>query len=222
VFVSDLDTVSVDESDRLHLGRVLRLRRAESVTASDGKGRWRICAIAEAGDVPVIVPTGDIAESSRPTPAIEIGVPLLKGGRLEWAVQKCTEVGVDRIVPLDTCRGVVRWSKEQERARAERLRRVARDAAMQSRRAWLPEVTAVTTVAALAQDVEVAGRTAMAQRGGPPPDLSRPFILVGPEGGFDPAELAWDLPATGLGPTLLRSETAALAGAILLSWLRAV
>ncbi len=64
----------------------------------------------------------------------------VKGDRPEWAVQKLTELGVDRIVPLVAARSVVRWTGDRGAAVVERWRRVAREAAMQSRRAWLPAV----------------------------------------------------------------------------------
>ena len=64
----------------------------------------------------------------------------VKGERPEWVVQKLTELGIDRIVPLLSERGVVRWTGERGKATVERLRRVAREAAAQCRRVWLPEV----------------------------------------------------------------------------------
>ena len=65
----------------------------------------------------------------------------VKGERPEWVVQKLTELGIDRIVPLFSERSVVRWSGARGQATVERLRRVAREAAAQCRRVWLPEVS---------------------------------------------------------------------------------
>jgi 16S rRNA (uracil1498-N3)-methyltransferase len=96
-----------------------------------------------------------------------------------------------------------------------RLRRVVRGAGMQSRRVWLPDVADVTELRSLAA---VAKGVAIAVPGGPPPDLARPTILIGPEGGWTEAELV-ELPGrAGLGPYVLRTETAAIvAGALLVA-----
>jgi RsmE family RNA methyltransferase len=87
---------------------------------------------------------------------------------------------------------------------------------MQSRRNRLPEVTDPLPFA----DVAVAG-AALAEAGGAAPSLERPFVLVGPEGGWDRTELARRLPLVGLGPNVLRAETAAVAAGVLLCALRA-
>jgi RsmE family RNA methyltransferase len=89
---------------------------------------------------------------------------------------------------------------------------------MQSRRNRLPDVTEILPVA----EVALAGAAvAMAEMGGMPPSLEHPFVLVGPEGGWDGPELASDLPLVGLGPNVLRAETAAVAAGVLLCALRA-
>jgi RsmE family RNA methyltransferase len=87
---------------------------------------------------------------------------------------------------------------------------------MQSRRAWLPAVEDLSSF------VEVAARpgAALAEPGAPGPSLDRPLVLVGPEGGWTDDEAATQVPRVGLGPTVLRTETAALAAAALLCALR--
>jgi 16S rRNA (uracil1498-N3)-methyltransferase len=161
-------------------------------------------------------PEGPVIYEEPPLPAVAVGFVVTKGSRPEWVVQKLTEVGVDRIVPLSSSRSVVRWDTPRADRNVERLRRVAREAAMQSRRNRLPEVTDVLRFA----EVAVAG-AALAEPGGAAPSLERPFVLVGPEGGWDRAEMACGLPLVGLGPTLLRAETAAVSAGVLLCALRA-
>jgi 16S rRNA (uracil1498-N3)-methyltransferase len=112
---------------------------------------------------------------------------------------------------------VVRWDAERAARQGERLRAVAREAAAQSRRAWLPEVADLSTFA----EVAALPGAVLAERTGPAPTLDRPVILVGPEGGWSPAELAAGLPLVGLGPHVLRAETAAVAAGLLLAGLRA-
>jgi 16S rRNA (uracil1498-N3)-methyltransferase len=161
---------------------------------------------------------------------VTVGFALTKGERPDWAVQKLTEVGVDRILCLVTARSVVRPDAIAAERRVQRWRRVAREAAMQSRRTLLPEVVGVLALAdvmaGLVVDV-VNGRgrpglgAGLAEPGGEPPSLDRPVVLVGPEGGWAAEELASGLPTVDLGPGVLRTESAAVAAGVLLCSLRA-
>lgn len=217
VFVRDLDAPVLDDDDLHHLARVLRLRAGEVVTASDGAGRWRPCTFADGAALTV---AGDVVSEPAPTPAIIVGFALTKGERPEWTVQKLTEVGVDRIVPVAAARSVVRLAGDRAAAQHRRWEKVAREAAMQSRRVWLPTVDPVTPFATLV----AAAPVALAEAGGDPPTLEHPCVLTGPEGGWSEEELtaADDAGAArvGLGPTVLRAETAAIAIAVLLCGLR--
>jgi 16S rRNA (uracil1498-N3)-methyltransferase len=232
VFVDDLAVPVLADDDRHHLERVLRLRAGESVSVADGNGRWRPCTFRGGGGpggtgAGALEPVGEITTPPEPTTAVTVGFALTKGDRPEWAVQKLTEIGVDRIVPLMTARSVVRWEGDRAGRHLDRLREVARQAAMQSRRLRLPIIDAVRSpaqVVAAGPDPGgvVAGRigVALAVPGGSPPSLACPTILVGPEGGWtlDETEAA---PATvGLGPTVLRTETAAIVAAVYLCALR--
>lgn len=211
VFVADLDRLDVDAVDRHHLQRVLRLRAGEAVVAADGKGRWRRCRAGAGGTLDA---DGPVVACARPVPALTVAFVPVKGERPEWVVQKLAELGVDRVVVvLRAARSVVRWEGERGVRAVERLRRVAREAAAQSRRPWLPAVEAVADLAALA----AAGPLALAHPGGAPPGLGCPAVAVGPEGGWDPTELALGLPTVGLGPGVLRAETAAVAVGVLLA-----
>jgi 16S rRNA (uracil1498-N3)-methyltransferase len=155
-----------------------------------------------------------------PTPLVTVGFVPVKGDRPEWVVQKLTEAGVDRIVVLHSVRAVVRWAGDRAERNLDRLRRVAREAAAQSRRPRLPELVGVLDLPALNALVGPA-TLALAHPGGDPPSVAMPALAVGPEGGWDPSELAGgDYPTMGLGPTILRAETAALAGGLLLCALR--
>lgn len=193
---------------------MLRLRAGDLVTVSDGAGGRLACRFG-----PALEPLGEVERVPAPAPAVTVAFAVVKGQRPEWAVQKLTEVGVDRIVPLVTARSVVRWPAGEAGTQVARLRRVAREAAMQSRRVWLPVVDAVTPFAALAGGPGVA----VAAVGGGPPTLAFPTILIGPEGGWDDVELAAATPqrVVGLGPSILRTETAAVVAGALLCALRA-
>jgi 16S rRNA (uracil1498-N3)-methyltransferase len=207
VFVADVDQPELDDHDRHHLERVLRLRPGDQLTVADGAGRWRLARFGAAVEA-----AGPVETDDRPEPEITIAFALVKGGRPELVVQKLTEIGVDRIVPFVAERSVVHWDDDKAARNHARLSTVAREAGMQSRRSWLPEVEPVALFA------EVAARpgAALTDRAGARPGLDRRCLLVGPEGGWTDSERAADLPVVGLGPTVLRAETAAIvAGAVL-------
>jgi len=223
VFVADLDAISVEGGDEHHLAQVLRLRPGETVVACDGAGRWRVCRFTGAAPrgapgAPILEPDGPVVTSRRAAPEVTVAFVPAKGGRPEWVAQKLTEAGVDRVVVFDSRRAVVRWEGERRARAVERLRRVTREAAAQSRRAWLPEVVGAADLDDLGSRLAPVPM-ALAQLGGDPPDLATPTVAVGPEGGWEASELA-GRPLVGLGPHVLRAETAAVAAGLLLCALR--
>ena len=222
VFVDQLDSPSLGDTDEHHLSRVLRLRDGESVTASDGRGGWRACVWADGS----LRASGDIVTVAAPVRRIGVAFVPVKGDRNEWSVQKLTEIGVDDIVLLAPTRhSVVRWSDADKQLR--KLRAVAREAAMQSRRVWLPAVSGLVPLV----DVLAMPGAAVADPSAPPAALSVPpaappaapnlatpsLIVVGPEGGFDEEEIPANVPRVSLGDTILRAETATLVAATLLA-----
>jgi 16S rRNA (uracil1498-N3)-methyltransferase len=219
VFVEDLAAPELEADDAHHLQRVLRLRPGELVTASDGRGRWCRCRYDAGGGLEL---DGPIVPEPAPQPAITVAFAPVKGDRPEWTVQKLTELGVDHIVVLVAARSVVRWDAERAPRQLARLAKVAREAAMQSRRVRLPQVGPLQSVAEAASTLGAGrGAAVLAQPGGDPPSLDRPSVLIGPEGGWAEEELALGLPNLSLGPTVLRAETAALGAAMVLTALRA-
>ncbi|HUY23582.1 MAG TPA: RsmE family RNA methyltransferase [Acidimicrobiales bacterium] len=223
VFVQDLDAPEVAPGDGHHLLQVLRLRPGEIVVASDGRGRWRPCVLAgaAAGDrsVAVLEADGPVVATARPAPEVTVAFVPVKGERPEWAVQKLTEAGVDRIVVLRSARSVVRWEGDRAARAVDRLRRVAHEAAAQSRRAWLPEVDGVVSLDELGSLLAPVP-LALAHPGGDPPSMRAPAVAVGPEGGWEASETAAGRPLVGLGPGVLRAETATVAVGLLLCALR--
>jgi 16S rRNA (uracil1498-N3)-methyltransferase len=227
VFVDDPAAPVLTQGDAHHLLDVLRLRPGELVVASDGTGSWVPCRlVATTGgrsarhvDLAAVVEVdGPVTTDPRPEPAVTVAFAPTKGDRPEWVTQKLTELGVDRIVPIRAARSVVRWEGERGARAVERLRRVAREASAQCRRPWLPHVEEVVALDQLG--AELGGVPSLAQPGGDPPTLRRPVLAVGPEGGWDQAELDRFGAGTGLGPTVLRAETAAVAAGALLCALR--
>jgi 16S rRNA (uracil1498-N3)-methyltransferase len=207
VLVEDVRKPELADEDRHHLERVLRVRVGDRITVGDGAGRWCPCRLG-----PEPEPVGEVREVVRPEPELTVGFALIKGGRPELVVQKLTELGIDRIVPFVAARSVVRWDTDKAMRNAERLRRVAREAVMQCRRAWLPQVESIQTFAALVARPGVA----MADRGGKPLGIDTPTVIIGPEGGWDQEEAQSDVPRVALSDAVLRAETAAIAAAALL------
>jgi len=208
VYVASVDALELDDADRHHLGRALRLRPGDPLVVSDGAGAWRRARFG-----PEVEPEGEVIRVDRPTPTLTVGLTPTKGDRPEWAVQKLSELAVDRILLLVTDRSVVRWEGNRLEHHLERLRRIAREAAMQSRRVWLPEVAGTVAPGAVAGAV-------LADPGGRPPRAGDHTVLCGPEGGWSDEERAASPDRVGLGPQVLRAETAAVAAGTILSALR--
>jgi 16S rRNA (uracil1498-N3)-methyltransferase len=225
VFVDDLTALTLSDDDQHHLARVLRVRDGESVSASDGRGGWRLCQWRDGR----LHPTGDVQHVAAPTPRLGVAFVPVKGDRPEWAVQKLTEIGIDDIIVLvPTRRAVVRWGDAKH---LRKLQVVAREAAMQSRRVWLPTISGPVSLAEVcarpgAAVADPAGEPLNAEplnsaaRDASAPSPATSLIIIGPEGGFDADELTPSVHRVSLGDTILRAETATLVAATLLATLR--
>lgn len=216
-FVADIERPVLDEGDRHHLGHVLRLRTGDTFTVSDGDGHWRLCRFGGTQFGGVVEPVGAVATVPEAQPSITVAFALVKGERPEWVTQKLTELGVDEIRPFLAARSVVRWDEEKSARATVRLRRIAREAAMQSRRCRLPIVHPPARWA----EVAALDGAAMAERGAPALDLTHPTVLIGPEGGWAAPELEVGLPRVGLATSVLRADTAAICAGVLLTTERA-
>ena len=220
------ETLVLDGDDAHHAVRALRLRPGEELTSSDGAGALVRCEVrlADRARVEAEVLERDVAPRPRPELTVMLAAP--KGERLSWGIQKLTELGTDAIVVLETDRSVRRWEGERAERLAERLGAVAREAAKQSRRRFLPRVEGPlgwdeALARALAAgpafvlwEAATEGLTRLL-----PKDLPAALsLLIGPEGGI-PERDARAAEAAGarlasLGPTILRTETAAVAAAV--------
>jgi 16S rRNA (uracil1498-N3)-methyltransferase len=214
--VDDLEAPALSDQDAHHLARVLRLRAGDPLVLGDGRGAWRPARFG-----PTLELTGAVARAEPPEPALGVAFALVKGAKPELVVQKLTELGVDRIAAFPAARSVVRWDVAKASKAVERWRAVARSATVQCHRPWLPRIEEVRDLA------DLLGRegVALADRSGGAPSLAHPFVLVGPEGGWAPEELAEadraGVPRVALGDHVLRAETASLAVGALLTSLRA-
>jgi len=202
-----------------HLARVLRASVGQEfdVSTSDGVRLGRVIGI-QPGRVEF-----ELGEEvpAQQLPRVTLALSIFKFDRMEWAIEKCTELGVSRIVPVIARRTEAHLAAAAPR-RADRWRRIARQAAEQSRRATPPEIAAPTK---LSDAVALPGSAHIVLS-----EAEREVILkdvlqsqvsgdlvlaLGPEGGWTEAELGrfrqagWT--AASLGPTILRAETAAIA-----------
>lgn len=211
VFVDDVEAPVLADDDRHHLARVRRIRNGDAITICDGAGLWRRARFGDDIDI-----DGEVVAVARTEPLITIAMAAVKTDRTSFAVQKLTELGVDRILILHTARSVVRWEGVKGERALTRLRAITRSAAEQSRQVWIPEVAGPISVA----DVAAEPGVAVAERDGSVLKLSTPTMLVGPEGGWESAELNNSVPRISLGPAVLRAETAAITAGVLLTALR--
>jgi 16S rRNA (uracil1498-N3)-methyltransferase len=206
VFVHSLAAPELTDDDAHHLFRVLRLREGEQVSVSDGRGGWRLTTVVGKA----LAVAGDIAQLPAP-PAVTIAVAIPKGDRLEWMVQKLTEIGVAEITFLHCERSAVRWAPDRAVRQLERVARVAREASSQSRRVWLPTLTGPVPFSEVAArpDAVVADPDGVPyeRRTGPC------TVIIGPEGGLTALELAAASRTQRWGDHVLRVETAAIVAA---------
>jgi 16S rRNA (uracil1498-N3)-methyltransferase len=208
VFVESLAAPQLTVDDEHHLRRVLRIRDTDVITVGDGGGGWVNARLTADG---LSVESEPTVEAAPRAATVISAIP--KGDRPEWIVQKLTEIGATRIGFMDCARSVVRWDAARGARQTDRLRRVAREAAMQSRRLWLPEVVDVVPF----EEAIKAINCAIADPDGDDVDSAVDTILVGPEGGFTEGELNAVRRRVTLSANVLRVETAALTAALLLT-----
>jgi len=238
-FAPDGAGVVLSREESAHLTNVLRLRAGDEAFVFDGAGREFRCTVASLGGRggQARLEVGEeVAPQRVESPlALTLAVALLKGEKFATVVQKATELGVVRVVPVVTTRADVRLRAGRDAdARVARWQRLALEAAKQSGRAFVPAVSAPSPLDALLTDEGLAGgaRLLFTERDGRglhetvgawatlPAALT---ALTGPEGGWADEELAhahsagWQL--VTLGGRILRAETAAVVCAALLQHL---
>lgn len=203
VFVDSLDDPQISADDLHHLSRSLRLRDGEIVSLSDGHGRWRLAQWA--GDAVQV--NGEILFQERDHRPCAVALVPVKGDRTEGAIEKLVEIGIDEIIVIaPTAHSVVRWDDKKWAAALERYARIARSAAMQSRRVYSPRVTGPVALA----DVLAREGVALAEPGGDHGWSDVQCVVIGPEGGFSAEEVAGASHRVDLGGTILRADTAAI------------
>lgn len=220
------DVVSLTGPEAKHAAVVRRLRVGEAVTVGDGAGVWLSGEAEEVSPSRVDVRISGRSVEAAPAPRIVLVQALAKGDRDELAVQAACELGVDEVVPWQAARSVSRWEGPKAVKGRERWASIVREAAKQAHRAWVPSVSAPVSTGELAaraahQRVLLLDPTAQTRLSEVDSDGRDLVLVVGPEGGISPDELARLTDAGAervlLGDTVLRTSTAGPAAIAVLS-----
>ena len=221
----ELDSPALSREAARHL-KVLRPESGEKIELFDGKGSWRTYRFLARGGFAAVSPKMSVAA---PETGLTLFACITKGSRWDWTVEKATELGVTRIVPVISDRTIVRIPASERAAKRERWLRIAEDAARQSDAKWLPEISEAVDFSDSLALVKETTCFIGALTNPPSPPLVRAIggevekrgeggqknlsVFIGPEGDFTPEELAALMKIatpTSFGPTVLRAETAAV------------
>ncbi|GGN96852.1 RsmE family RNA methyltransferase [Saccharibacillus kuerlensis] len=217
--------------DARHIGRVMRGRPGDKIIVCDGADRLVLAELesVETGEV-IAVAVEEIAEKSEARFRVDIAQSLPKGDKLETVIQKCTEIGANAFVPFLSERTVVQYDAKKEEKRLQRWSKIAKEAAEQSHRSRIPQVSQPLTYKQLLKtfgSYDLVLFCYEKEDGLQLRDIVRPFaeqrpdgeanvlLVVGPEGGFAEREAdeaaAAGAKIAGLGKRILRAETAGMA-----------
>jgi 16S rRNA (uracil1498-N3)-methyltransferase len=223
------DRVTLGGEDGRHAVVVRRIRPGEMIMIGDGRGRGVRGEVREVGrDSLVLQVTEQLAQSEQSRLVVAVQA-LAKGDRSELAVEMLTETGVSEIIPWSAARSVVRWTGERGERSLARWRSTAREAAKQSRRLQVAQVTEPLSTAQVARRMSTIDKTLALHEGARQrladlelPDRGVFAVIIGPEGGIAPEELdafvAAGAEAVSISDGVLRTSTA---GAVAVAMLRA-
>lgn len=236
LFLADLHDPSIGDEIHLtgdegrHAAAVRRIRVGETILISDGAGTGVRGPVTAADKSSVTIEVAEVLRAEHPVVRYHVVQALAKGDRSETAVEMLTEVGVDRIIPWQSSRSVVKWTHDREERQLGRWRSTAREATKQSRRLRVPIVTAAMTTRELVELIPSATIALVLHESAtdtprklPLPEEGDVLVIVGPEGGLTDAEVA-AFEAAGAHPVLisdgvLRTSTA---GVVALAQLQAL
>lgn len=215
--------ITVTDEDVRHIATVLRMKTGDHLLLCDGRGTEYTVRISDIKKS--AIKTNILGQTTREIryPLITLGQGLPKSDKMDWIVQKATELGTASIVALITERTIVKVKDEEKRL--VRWRKICREAAMQSNRADIPRVEGIQAFGDYVRSLDPGPGTLLLlpwEEGTKPikdvlrerPGVKNIVVLIGPEGGFSAAEVALaqekGFHAVSLGPNILRAETAAM------------
>ncbi len=222
------DRLVLDGPEGRHAATVRRIAPGERVLLADGAGLRATCDVVGAAKAELELVVAELSVEDEPQPRFVLVQALAKGDRDDQAVESATEFGVDEVVPWQASRCIVQWRGDRGDKARRKWESTVVAAAKQSRRSRVPVVAPLATTKSLAVRVggaaasyvlhEDATQSLAAQQ---VPDSGEVLVVVGPEGGITPEEVA-TLEAAGavqvrLGPTVLRSSSAGPAALAVLS-----
>jgi 16S rRNA (uracil1498-N3)-methyltransferase len=214
----------VDGDEGFHAATVRRIRPGEALVISDGAGALADCVVESAEKRTLTARVTVRRTAVRPAPPVTVAQAIPKSERAELAVELATEAGADGFLAWQADRCVARWDGDRADKGLRRWRAVARSAARQSRRPWIPDVEGPLSTTELArrvgEQVAAGGLVLALHESAERPLADLPvaqapsvMLVIGPEGGISDAELdrlaAAGATAVRLGPTVLRTSTAA-------------
>jgi 16S rRNA (uracil1498-N3)-methyltransferase len=218
--------VTIVGPEARHAVTVSRLAVGESVSIGNGRGLVVTGEVVTALHTELAIEASTVAEVPRTEPAIFLAQALAKGDRDEFAVQAATELGVDGVIPWTAGRSISRWEGAKIAKGHDRWSAIVREATKQSIRSWLPDVLDLATTAQLARLASetrmlILEPTADVALSAVEADDRDIVLVVGPEGGIAPNELAAFTAAGAtlvrLGDTVLRTSTAGPAAIAMLN-----
>ena len=219
-------TIDLEESAARHLGSALRMQAGQALTLFNGQGGEYSASISEIGKKAARILVGEHQANERESPLnITLAIGLSRGDRFDFIVQKATELGVSRIVPLLTERTEVKLKGERRDKKVAHWQQIAISACEQCQRNRIPEINEPQPLAQWQGNSGDGPRLVLHHRSDikladmPAPDAAV-TLLIGPEGGLSEAEIDAAIssgfqPLT-LGPRVMRTETAPLAALAIL------
>ena len=209
-----------------HIKNVLRMKPGEKLLLSDGKGTNCLCEITELFPDKVLakILPKEVDDTELPV-KVTLYQGLPKADKMEFIIQKCVELGVTKIVPVDTDRAVVKLDAKKEEAKRKRWYGISESAAKQSKRTVIPQIQMLLSwkqALEEAKELDVVlvpyenerGMEATREIFRSIPEGASIGVMIGPEGGFSPEEIAQldkDMHRISLGRRILRTETAGMA-----------
>ncbi|WP_136680546.1 16S rRNA (uracil(1498)-N(3))-methyltransferase [Neptunomonas sp. XY-337] len=222
------ETVSLRDDVVQHVCRVLRMKSGELITLFDGQGNEHLCELVDVAKRSASVQVREVTQLSRSSALkVHIGQALSRGERMDYAVQKSTEMGMTSMTPLFTERSEVKLSAERQGKRIQHWQQVAISACEQSLRNEIPEIAAPCMLTDWVQQCDAELKLVLHHHTEQPlAALDAPqsvALLVGPEGGLTEAEVEQAIAAgfkpVAFGPRVMRTETAPVAAQAILQYM---
>ncbi len=215
--------LTVSGSEAHHLLRVLRIRPGMEVSCFDGRGTEGLASVSSIGRRQIFLQIIE-TKQARPFPwEVSLGAAVPRNGKLDQILDQATQLGVSRIIPLATARGVVKITPQSSEKKLSRWAQIVVEAGKQAEVSYLPEILPVTPWDSAIKNFSDYDRVLLAAVDGPHEEMEallslgnprRLLVLIGPEGDFTPEEIRQACAAGArrfsLGPTVLRCDTAAV------------